>query len=763
MAKTRSKARSKARKAPRAKSVVTAPTKIQHRSLLENGIKKPSRTALPPSPHRTSGQVTPADQRGAPRQDTDKNVDLRANTQAPGEDLTTNQGVIVSDDQNSLKSHVRGPTLLEDILMREKITHFDHERIPERVVHARGTAAHGFFQAYESQAAITMAAPLQDPAVQTPVFVRFSTVAGSRGSTDTPRDVRGFAVKFYTTDGVWDLVGNNMPVFFIQDANKFPDLIHAVKPEPHNEIPQAQSAHDTFWDFASLTPESAHMLMWVMSDRAIPRSLTMMEGFGVHTFRLVNAEGVSRFVKFHWKPLKGICSLVWEEATLISGKDPDFNRRDLYEAIEAGNYPEWELGLQIVEEEDEHKFGFDLLDATKLIPEELVPVVKVGKMTLNRNPDNFFAETEQVAFHTGHVVPGIDFTNDPLLQGRLFSYIDTQLRRVGPNFHEIPINRSLKPAANNQRDGFARMTINKGKVSYFPNSLGGCPMHQPGAAAAFRSVALKEAPGPKVRERSTSFSDHFSQATQFWNSMSDWERDHIAAAFSFELNQVVDENVRNRTMNEILVNIHPDLAERVSGATGIAVAPAGTPEAPTPSAPTPSGPLHKDAAKLKSPALSMDKAPPPASLIGRKVAVLVGDGVDAKEVQAALAAFAEAGLVAETIGPHGGTVKTSSKPMKVNRAAPNAPSVVYDAVFVPAGVGAALAAQPLAQRFVHEAYRHGKPIAVAPDAERLLEAAGVPAAAGGIVIAQRATVVNELIKNMGLHRFPRRVSVLKPS
>ena len=380
-------------------------------------MKKPSKTALPSSPTRTSGQVTPADKPSAPRQETDKNLDLRVNTQAPGEDLTTNQGVIVSDDQNSLKSHVRGPTLLEDILMREKITHFDHERIPERVVHARGTAAHGFFQAYESQAAITMAAPLQDTEVQTPVFVRFSTVAGSRGSTDTPRDVRGFAVKFYTTDGVWDLVGNNMPVFFIQDANKFPDLIHAVKPEPHNEIPQAQSAHDTFWDFASLTPESAHMLMWVMSDRAIPRSLTMMEGFGVHTFRLVNAEGVSRFVKFHWKPLKGVCSLVWEEAQLISGKDPDFNRRDLYEAIEAGNYPEWELGLQIVEEEDEHKFGFDLLDATKLIPEELVPVLKVGKMTLNRNPDNFFAETEQVAFHTGHVVPGHRLHQRPAAAG----------------------------------------------------------------------------------------------------------------------------------------------------------------------------------------------------------------------------------------------------------------------------------------------------------------------------------------------------------
>ena len=516
--------------------------------------------SLPPMLPRTSGQVTPNDKPPSPPQETDKTLDLQPDTLAPGEELTTNQGVAVSDDQNSLKSHVRGPTLLEDILMREKITHFDHERIPERVVHARGAAAHGFFQVYESQAHLTMAAPLQDPAVETPVFVRFSTVAGSRGSTDTPRDVRGFAVKFYTPDGVWDLVGNNMPVFFIQDANKFPDLIHAVKPEPHNEIPQAQSAHDTFWDFASLTPESAHMLMWVMSDRALPRSFATMEGFGVHTFRLVNAEGVSRFVKFHWKPLKGVCSLVWEEATLISGKDPDFNRRDLWESIERGDFPEYELGLQVVEEADEHKFGFDLLDATKLIPEEIVPVVPVGRLTLNRNPDNFFAETEQVAFHTGHIVPGIDFTNDPLLQGRLFSYIDTQLRRVGPNFHELPINRSVRPADNNQRDGFARMTINKGRVSYFPNSLGGgCPMHSPAAAAAFRSVAVKEQAGPKVRERSPSFSDHFSQATQFWNSMSDWEKDHIAAAFAFELNQVVDEVVRDRTMNEILVNIHKDL------------------------------------------------------------------------------------------------------------------------------------------------------------------------------------------------------------
>jgi catalase len=698
-----------------------------------------------------------------PRQETDKTLELTPDKMAPGSMLTTNQGVGVSDDQNSLKAHVRGPTLLEDILMREKITHFDHERIPERVVHARGAAAHGFFQPYESQAALTMAAPFQDPKVATPVFVRFSTVAGSRGSTDTPRDVRGFAVKFYTTDGVWDLVGNNMPVFFIQDANKFPDLVHAVKPEPDNEIPQAQSAHDTFWDFVSLTPESAHMLMWLMSDRAIPQRYASMEGFGVHTFRLINAEGVSRFVKFHWKPLKGVCSLVWEEATLISGKDPDFNRRDLWESIERGDFPEWELGFQIVEEKDELKFGFDLLDATKIIPEELVPVVKVGKMTLNRNPDNYFAETEQVAFHTGHVVPGIDFTNDPLLQGRLFSYIDTQLRRVGPNFHELPINRSLKPADNNQRDGFARMTINKGKVAYFPNSLaGGCPMHSPAAAAAFCSVAVKEAPGLKVRERSPTFSDHFSQATQFWNSMSDWEKDHIAAAFAFELNQVVNEAVRDRTMNEILVNIDATLANLVSEATGIPVNPAGTPEAPTPSAPTPSGPLHKDAAKLRSPALSQDKQPPPATLLGRKVAVLLGNGVNAREVGAILASLANAGLVAETIGPTAGAVEASGKPLKVNRAAPNAPSVVYDAVLVPSGAGPALAGWPLAQRFLHEAYRHGKPIAVTPDADGFLKAAGVPADAEGLSIGQGSPLVTEFVKNIGQHRFPRRVSVLKP-
>jgi len=466
-------------------------------------------------------------------------------------------------------------------------------------------------------------------------------------------------------------------------------------------------------------------------------------------------------VKFHWKPVKGVCSLVWEEAQLISGKDPDFNRRDLWEAIERGDFPEWELGFQIVEEADEHKFGFDLLDPTKIIPEEVVPVVKVGKMTLNRNPDNFFAETEQVAFHSGHVVPGIDFTNDPLLQGRLFSYIDTQLRRVGPNFHELPINRSLRPADNNQRDGFARMTINKGRVSYFPNSLGGgCPMHAPGAAAAFRSVAVREQAGPKVRERSPSFADHFSQATQFWNSMSEWEKDHIAGAFAFELNQVVDEGVRARTMNEILVNIDADLATMVSEATGIAVRPAGTLEAPTPSAPTPAGPL-KDARKLKSTALSMDKPPP--TIKGRKIAVLVGDGVDSDEVEAMLETLAGAELLAETIGPRAGTVSANAGPMKVNRAAPNAPSVVYDAVLIPANIGKALAVQTLAQRFVHEAWRHGKPIAVAPDAQSFLEAAGVPVSDKGITVASGPEMALQLIKDLAQHRFPRRVSVLRPA
>ncbi|MEO6208092.1 MAG: catalase, partial [Candidatus Limnocylindrales bacterium] len=442
-----------------------------------------------------------------------------------GTRLTTNQGVAISDDQNTLKAGDRGPSLLEDFHFREKITHFDHERIPERIVHARGAGAHGVFRVYESLERYTSAGFLTDPRRETPVFVRFSTVAGSRGSTDLARDVRGFAVKFYTEEGNFDLVGNNMPVFFIQDAIKFPDLIHAVKPEPHNEIPQAASAHDTFWDFISLMPESMHMVMWVMSDRAIPRSLRMMEGFGVHTFRLVDARGISRFVKFHWKPLLGVHSVAWDEAQQISGKDPDFHRRDLWEAIEGGDFPEWELGLQIVEEKDEFAFGFDLLDPTKLIPEELVPVQRVGRLTLNRNPDNFFAETEQVAMHIGNVVPGIDFSNDPLLQGRLFSYTDTQLIRLGgPNFHEIPINRPIAPAHNNQRDGHMRQDIDRGRVSYSPNSLGGDAPEQVAAAAGGFVTVPEPTVGIKIRARGSSFFDHYSQARMFFLSQSQPER-----------------------------------------------------------------------------------------------------------------------------------------------------------------------------------------------------------------------------------------------
>ncbi len=639
--------------------------------------------------------------------------DMERDRRDAGEHMTTNQGLMIDDDQNSLTVGERGPTLMEDFHLREKITHFDHERIPERVVHARGAAAHGYFQVYESLAPYTKASLFQDPSKKTPVFVRFSTVVGSRGSVDTPRDVRGFAVKFYTDEGIWDLVGNNIPVFFIQDAIKFPDLIHAVKPEPHNEIPQAQSAHDTFWDFASLTPETTHMLMWVMSDRGIPRSFAMMEGFGVHTFRLVNAEGKAHFVKFHWKPLKGIHSLVWDEAQKVAGKDPDFNRKDMFEAIERGDFLEWELGLQIVPEADEHKFDFDLLDPTKIIPEELVPVKRVGKMVLDRNPDNYFAETEQAAFHPGHVVPGIDFTNDPLLQGRLFSYIDTQLRRVGPNFAELPINRPINPVRNNQRDAMGRQTVDKGRVAYFPNSLGGgCPAHSPEAMAAFTSYAEK-VDGRKIRVRSKSFGDHFSQAALFWDSMAGWEQDHIVEAFSFELNMVNVMEIRERVVTELLAHVNADLAKRVADNVGVELkgrvkgGKAGEPG--------------------KSPALSMDK--PADSIKGRKIAILAGDGVDGAQLEAVKKALEGEGAVTEVIAKTSGTVKTADGgSIPVDRAAPNAPSVIYDAVFVPGGKdsAAALKKMGLAVHFIDEAFAHFKPIAALGEGVALLRQASLP-------------------------------------
>ncbi len=648
-----------------------------------------------------------------------------------GERLTTNQGLGIVDDQNTLKVGDRGPALLEDFLLREKITHFDHERIPERVVHARGAAAHGYFQVYADQAALTKAAFLQDPAVCTPVFVRFSTVAGSRGSSDLARDVRGFAVKFYTTEGNYDLVGNNMPVFFIQDAIKFPDLVHAVKPEPHNEIPQAASAHDTFWDFISLMPEAMHMVLWVMSDRGIPRSLRMMEGFGVHSFRLVTADGTSSFVKFHWKPLLGVHSLIWPEALQVSGHDPDFHRRDLWEAINDGAFPEWELGVQVVPEADEHRFAFDLLDATKLIPEELVPVQRIGKMTLNRNVDNYFAETEQVAFHAGHVVPGIDFSDDPLLAGRLFSYTDTQLLRLGgPNFHQIPINRPLASAHNHQRDGLHRQTIDAGRVAYSPNTLGGgCPMQVPSAAGGFSTHAATVT-GDKRRRRGPKFFDHYSQAAMFLNSLADWEQAHLVAALQFELGKVVTAAVVERMLGQ-LQQVQPALAQRVSIGLGIPV-PASIELPLNRSVPEDADPaafasVPVDSSLPPSPALSMARRQP-GGIATRCIAILAANGVDAGSVHAMQDALLAAGARSKIVAPHGGALHCADgSSMRIDHSLLTTRSVMFDAVFVAGGTDsvAELARHSGARHFVHEAYWHFKTIAAVAEGCSLVDAADV--------------------------------------
>ncbi|MFZ5459276.1 catalase HPII [Stutzerimonas stutzeri] len=663
---------------------------------------------------------------------------------ATGEALRTNQGVKIADNQNTLKAGGRGPSLLEDFIMREKITHFDHERIPERIVHARGAAAHGVFVSYADHSWLTKASFLAAEGKETPVFVRFSTVQGSRGSADTVRDVRGFATKFYTDEGNFDLVGNNMPVFFIQDAIKFPDFVHAVKPEPHNEIPQAQSAHDTFWDFVSLTPESAHMVLWTMSDRALPRSYRAMEGFGVHTFRLINAEGVSRFVKFHWKPVAGAFSLIWDETLKIAGKDPDFNRRDMWESIEMGDYFEWELGVQVVEEADEHKFDFDLLDPTKIIPEELVPVQKLGKMTLNRNPDNFFAETEQAAFHIGHIVPGIDFTNDPLLQGRLFSYTDTQLLRLGgPNFHEIPINRPLCPFHNNQRDAFHRQTIHKGRANYEPNSIdNGWPKETPPAAqgGGFESYP-ERVEGHKIRNRSESFGDHFSQATLFWNSMSGPEKEHIIGAYTFELGKVERVFIRERQVNEILANIDLELARRVAENLGL----------PAPAAPTVAA---KVPTPQSSPALSlMNHAP--GNIKSRKIAILVANGVDGAAIDSFKAKLAEQGALAKIIGPSPAPVKTADgKMLPVDAAMDGMPSVMFDAVFVPGGAdaAAAMAKSGEAKHYLLEAYKHLKPIVVLGAARPLLASLNLTADNGLLEGDDVDAVFGNFAQALGQHR-----------
>ena len=702
---------------------------------------------------------------------TNKIDELAPNTSdATGQFLTTNHGVKINDDHNSLKAGERGPSLLEDFIFREKMTHFDHERIPERIVHARGSAAHGVFQVYESMTKYTKAGFLNDPSIQTPVFVRFSTVAGSRGSTDMARDVRGFAVKFYTQEGNFDLVGNNMPVFFIQDAIKFPDLIHAVKPEPNNEIPQAASAHDTFWDFVSLNSESTHMIMWAMSDRALPRSLRMMEGFGVHTFRFINAEGMACFVKFHWKPLLGMHAVAWDEAQNISGKDSDFHRRDLYEAIENGDFPEWEFGVQIIPEADEHKYDFDLLDSTKLVPEELVPVMRIGKMTLNRNPDNFFAETEQVAFHIGHIVPGIDFTNDPLLQGRLFSYTDTQLSRLGgPNFHEIPINRPVIPVHNNQRDGIHRMTINKGKSSYNPNTVGGgCPFQAGKMDGGFTSYA-ERIDAHKIRERSQSFFDHFSQAKLFFNSQSEPEKNHIVDALRFELGKVEMPEIRER-MLVLLNQVDEGLAAQVAYTLGMSIP--ATPEILNHSIPADADPQSYQPRIIEgslkvSPALSMANTIK-NSIRTRKIAFLAADGVDANELNTVKNALMNEGAMVEIIAPRLGTINAADgSEIAVDKSLMTVSSVLYDAVYVPGGTNsvATIEGEPDAIHFLEQAFKHCKAIAASSNALQVLQsthfAKKLPEDSSnetvmreGVVIGNDSnTLATQFISAIAQHRF----------
>ncbi|PUA29902.1 MAG: catalase HPII [Cellvibrio sp. 79] len=624
--------------------------------------------------------------------------------------LTTNHGVPIGNNQHSLKLGLRGPTLLEDFILREKITHFDHERIPERVVHARGSAAHGYFEAYKDLGDVTMAAPFREAGKRTPVFVRFSTVAGERGSTDTARDVRGFAVKFYTEDGNWDLVGNNIPVFFIQDAMKFPDLVHAVKPEPHHAMPQASSAHDTYWDFVSLMPESAHMLLWQMSDRAIPRSYRMMQGFGVHTFRLVNQDGNAVFCKFHWTPLAGTHSLVWDEAVKISGADPDFHRRDLWESIEAGAFPEWELGLQIFTEEEAQTFPFDILDPTKIVPEELVPLTPVGKLVLNRNPDNFFAETEQVAFCTAHIIPGIDFTNDPLLQGRIHSYVDTQLTRLGgPNFHEIPINAPIAQVHNNQRDGFHRQAIHRGRVNYEPNSLGGgCPFQA--GATGFRSFP-EHIVEDKVRGNPELFADHYSQARLFWQSQSFAEQAHIISAFRFELSRVQIVGIRQRVL-ALLANVDSVLAESVARGLGL--------ELPPPLPLATSAPITEYA---PSPALSLLSYPGHTGIQTRRIAILVAQGVNIVSARFIYTALVNKGAVPRFVSTRLGTITNDAgEALSVDISLEAGPSVLYDGVIIPDGDLSIthLSRDAQALDFVREQYRHCKPILAIGEGSNLL-------------------------------------------
>ncbi|HTW20110.1 MAG TPA: catalase [Mycobacteriales bacterium] len=687
---------------------------------------------MPPKRHRSQSAPAPTSETGQAASGPLTGDDPRAQT---GDYLTTSQGVRLPDTDHSLKAGERGPTLMDDFHLREKITHFDHERIPERVVHARGAAAHGLFTAYGDAAALTKADFLQEGR-ETPVFVRFSTVLGSRGSADTVRDVRGFATKFYTQQGNFDLVGNNIPVFFIQDGIKFPDVIHAGKPHPDREIPQAQTAHDTFWDFVGLHTEATHMVMWAMSDRGIPRSYRTMEGFGVHTFRLINARGKTSLVKFHWKPIAGVHSLVWEEAQLAAGMDPDFHRRDMYDAIGAGVPLEWELGVQVMPDNAEQVFkGIDLLDPTKIVPEELCPVRLIGKLTLDRNPTNFFAEVEQVAFHTGNLVPGIEVTDDPLMQARLFSYLDTQLIRLGgPNFSQLPINRPQCPVNDMLRDGYHQSAVHKGVAPYRPNSLDdGLPLEADSKHDGFVQTPRQVA-GAKVRESPTSFDDHFSQATLFWASMSEVERDHIVEAFTFELSKCMFDQIRERYVG-VLANVDAELTQRVAAGLGLAVPRAAT--AP---------------AKVKpSPALSM-VTDVPGPIAGRVVGVVATTDTDLGAIARMRKKLNADGAVLRVIADTGGSLGEGRAAQPVERTLLTTRSIEFDAVVIGNGIGA-----PLDHRLavlIAEMYRHYKCVGAWGDGAEVLEAAGVDLAAPGVVTAKRGgdDLATMLTEALGKHR-----------
>ncbi|NEA49048.1 catalase [Streptomyces sp. SID10815] len=710
---------------------------------------------LPPKPDQTgpdtvspTGQPTGADQ---------------ARMAQSGAYLTNAQGTRLYDTDHSLKAGPRGPVLLQDHHLREKVMHFDHERIPERVVHARGSAAHGVFTSYGTAASVTKAAFLAED-VETPVFVRFSTVLGSRGSADTVRDTRGFATKFYTSEGVFDLVGNNIPVFFIQDAIKFPDVIHAGKPHPDREIPQAQSAHDTFWDFVTLHTEATHHTLWNMSDRGIPRSFRTMEGFGVHTFRLVNAAGETTLVKFHWKPKLGVHSLVWEEAQIINGVDPDFHRRDLADAIEAGAHPEWEFGIQTFPDTPDQTFeGIDLLDPTNIVPEELAPVQPIGKLVLDRNPSNFFAETEQVAFHVGHLVPGIDVTDDPLLAGRLFSYLDTQITRLGgPNFPQIPINRPHAPVNDMLRDSFHQTAVHRGVAPYRPNSLdGGCPFLAGADTGAYIETPVTVPESKKVREAPESFADHFSQPRRFWLSMSPVEREHIIGAYTFELGKCYEQAIKERGL-QVLANIDPELCAQVAAGLGL----------PAPSATVPLADVEP------SPALSQVGHTWPTD--GRIVGIVTGPDGDLEGVRAVRDAVLAQGMVPLVVAPTGGKLGDGANALTVQRSYATARSVEFDAVLLAGtpGIGAdaygardaksgldsveRAAYDPRVALLLSEAFRHGKAIGAWKGAEAALEAAGVPADAPGVIVGDSGTgTLEQILHLLGAHRvwerFPAQV------